>query len=353
MDEHKRAQLALRVWEFKQGEVVSLMVHLGDELGLYRAMAGAGPMHARDLAAATGLVERWVLEWLRCQGAAGIVETADGEQFELSDEGADVLANEASSVWFAAGAFRGSVLHPDVVARLADAFRTGVGLSYDDLGRSAAHGIERMLAPWTRLVLVPQLIPALDGVAERLREGCAVVDVGCGAGVALTALAAAFPSSSFEGFDPSVHAIELATARIADAGLDNVTLHCAGADALPSAPRFDLVLTLDCLHDMARPSEAVAAIRRAITPTGTWLIKEIRSAERWDDNLRNPMLALMYGTSVATCMSSALAEPGGAGLGTLGLPPARLERLCYDAGFTSIVLHDIDDPANLYYEVRP
>jgi 2-polyprenyl-3-methyl-5-hydroxy-6-metoxy-1,4-benzoquinol methylase len=353
VDQDKLALLALRVWEYKQGEVVSLMIHLGDELGLYEAMSGAGPLTAAELAAQTGLVERWVLEWLRCQGAAKLIETVDGETFELSGEAAEVLANEDESVWFAAGAFRGAVLDPDVLPRLADAFRTGRGMSYDDLGPSAAHGIERMLAPWTRLVLVPHLIPRLDGVDKKLSDGARVVDVGCGAGVALAALAVAYPASTFEGYDPSVHAVKIAADRMAEAGLDNVVLHLATAEDLPDGPTFDFVLTLDCLHDMPRPAEAIASIRQAIEPDGTWLIKDIRSSSDWTQSLRNPMLALMFGTSVATCMSSALSEPGGAGLGTLGLPPDRLEAMCLDGGFTRFRIHDIDDPANLYYEVRP
>jgi hypothetical protein len=113
------------------------------------------------------------------------------------------------------------------------------------------------------------------------------------------------------------------------------------------------VLTLDCIHDMPHPQEAITAIRRAIKPDGTWLIKDIRAALTWEENRRNPMLAMMYGTSVATCMSSALSEPGGAGLGTLGFDRQVAERMCRQAGFTQFVIHDFDDPANLYYEVKP
>lgn len=353
MDEDRRAAFALRVWQYKQGEVVSLMVHLGDELGLYAAMDGAGRQTAAQLASRTGLDERWLLEWLRGQGAAGLLETDDGTTFELTDEAAEVLARESESTWFAAGAFRGGVVAHEVLPRLLDAFRTGRGLSYDDLGPSAAHGIERLLAPWTRLVLVPRILPSLDGVTDRLESGARVVDVGCGAGVALVALADAFPNSRFEGFDPSVRAVALARDKVAAAGLTNVVLHEAGAADLPLEPTYELVLTLDCIHDMPRPKEAIDAIRRSIQPDGTWLIKDIRSSPRWRENLRNPMLALMYGTSVATCMSSALSEPGGAGLGTLGFNPVLAEEMCRAAGFSRFVIHDFDDPANLYYEVRP
>ena len=162
-DRDKLAALALEVWRYKQGEVVSLMIHLGDRLGLYRAMSGAAPITAADLATRTGLHQRWLLEWLRSQAAAGLVDTADGEVFELSPEAEAVLADEAGSLWFAAGAFQGGVAAPDVVDRLAEAFRTGVGLSYDDLGPSAAHGVERMLGPWSRLAHVPRVLPASTG----------------------------------------------------------------------------------------------------------------------------------------------------------------------------------------------
>jgi 2-polyprenyl-3-methyl-5-hydroxy-6-metoxy-1,4-benzoquinol methylase len=353
MDAEKLSLLALRVWQYKQGEVVSLMVHLGDRLGLYRAMADAGPLTARQLAERTDLHERWLLEWLRSQGAAGLLDTADGLTFELTEEGAEVLANDDTSLWFAAGAFHGGVAPPDVVDRLAAAFADGRGLSYDDLGPSAAHSVERMLAPWIRLALVPRILPALDGVDHKLSEGARVVDVGCGSGVALLAMAAAYPNSAFEGFDPSVHAIDRARWKVTDSDVANVALHVASASDLGRDPVYDFVLTLDCLHDMPHPDEAIAAIRRAIKPDGTWLIKDIRAGASWADNLRNPMLALLYGTSVTTCMSSALSEPGGAGLGTLGLPTELAERMCRDAGFTHFRVHDFDDPANLYYEVRP
>lgn len=352
-DPDRLAALALRVWTFKQGEVISLMIHLGDRLGLYRAMAGHGPMTAAGLAARTGLQERWLLEWLRSQAAAGLLDTADGATFELSVEAAEVLADEEGSLWFAAGAFQGGVAAPEVVDRLADAFRTGRGLTYDDLGPSAAHGVERMLGPWTRLALVPRILPALDGLAGRLTHGIRVADVGCGSGTALLTMAAAFPNSTFEGFDPSHHAIDRARARLAGTALSNVQLHVAPAADLPAVPTYDFVTTLDCIHDMPKPAEAIASIRAALHDDGTWLIKDIRAGATWTDNQRNPVLAMMYGTSVATCMSSALSEPDGAGLGTLGFHRQLAEAMCREAGFTRFTVHDFDDPANLYYEVRP
>jgi len=329
------------------------MIHLGDRLGLYRAMADAGPLRAEELAERTGLQSRWLLEWLRCQAAAGLVRSEDGETFELPAEAVPVLVEEQTSEWFSAGAFFGNVIPPEATEALVESFRTGMGLTYEQLGPSAAHGLERMLAPWTRQNLVPVILPALEGVVGRLEAGARVVDVGCGGGLALTTMAAAFPRSVFEGWDPSSHAISEARRKCEEMGLANATFRQARAQDLPSEPTWDLVITLDCLHDMARPYEAAAAIRRSIKADGTWLIKEIRSYPRWEQNLKNPLLAMLYGTSVATCMSSGLSEPGGAGLGTLGLNPDRLGDLCRAAGFSSVRVHDLDDPANLYYEVRP
>src|SRR5260370_15726775 len=171
------------------------MTHLGDRRGLYRAMAGQGPTAAADLAAATGLQERWLLEWLRSQAAACLIDTEDGETFKLSPEAATVLADNDGSLFFAAGAFQGGIAPPEVVDRLAGAFRSGIGLSYDDLGPSAAHALERITEPWTRLALVPFILPAMERGVDPLTSGSRVADVGGGSRVALFTLAAALPPS--------------------------------------------------------------------------------------------------------------------------------------------------------------
>ena len=352
IDPEELKLFAFNVWNFKQGEVVSLMIQIGDRLGLYRALDGLGPVTAAELAEKTGLKERWLLEWLKNQAAAKLLEYHDGDRFELTSVGAEVLANEGDSIAFAAGAFTGAT-PPDTVDKLVEAFKTGVGVSYQDMGPCAAHRTERMLGPWTKLSLVPQIIPSLDGVAKKLSDGAEVVDVGCGAGVALLAMAQAYPDSQFHGYDPSGHAIERAKANATNRGLTNVTLHHAGGEALPEEPTYDFVITFDCIHDMTRPDRVIASIRKTIKPDGTWLIKDIRSKPGFKNNLKNPMLAMLYGFSVSACMSAALSEPGGAGLGTLGFNSEVAEKMVREAGFTRFQLHDFDDPSNLYYEVRP
>lgn len=340
------------VWNFKMGEMVSLMIHIGDRLGLYKALDDEGPMTAQDLAAKTGLKERWLLEWLRGQAAARLLNYHDGDRFELSAEGSQVLADEELSLSFAAGAFSGQT-PPETVDKLVDAFRTGIGLSYQDLGPNAAHRTERMLGPWTRQELVPNILPALDGVKDKLNAGAVAADVGCGGGVALMAMAAAFPNSEFHGFDPSQHAIDRCHDKVKELGLGNVRLFVSGGESLPQTPTFDFLITFDCIHDMTRPGDVIASIRQAMKPDGTWLIKDIRSQPEFRDNMKNPLLAMFYGFSVSACMSSALSEPDGAGLGTLGFNPEVAERMTRDAGFNRFQMHDFEDPSNLYYEVRP
>ncbi len=343
---------SFQVWSYKQGEAVSFLIHLGTRLGLFRQLRDSGAVSPAELAEYTGLHERWVLEWLRAMGAARLLVWHEDGRFELSSAGAAVLVDEDDSLFYAAGAF-GAPMDPTLVDDLADAFRTGRGYPYDRQGPAGVHRTERMLGPWTRLALVPRILPSLEGVVEKLERGARVADVGCGAGVAVLAIARAFPASDVHGFDLSSNAVERARQLSAQNGVTNVTIHHVGATDLPDEPSFDLVLTLDCLHDMTRPDESIAAIRRAIKDDGTWLIKDIRAAPEARDNLANPMAALMYGFSITSCMSSALSEPGGAGLGTLGLHPGLLEELTRAAGFGTFVMHDFDEPANFYYEVRP
>ncbi len=340
---------ALTTWGYKQGEMVALMIHLGTRLGLYEALDGAGPVTSGDLAAATGLHERWLREWLRGQAAAQLLASEDGETFLLEPEAATVLARRDTPN-YAAGVFR-SLRDPAVADALVESFQNGIGLTYDDQGEGSEQHVEAMLAPMARALLVPVVIPLLDGVAEKLSAGATVVDVGCGTGLALELLADTFPASTFAGYDVSERAIAVARKRFA--GSENVAIHLAGGEDLPATGDVDLVMTLDCLHDMPRPDLAMAAIRGAIAPDGTWLVKEIRSSNEWGKNLRNPVLAMMYATSVATCMASAMSTPDGLGLGTLGLDPVTLEGMTSQAGFTHFVQHAVDDPTNLYYEIRP
>ena len=334
------------------GAVTAGMVHLGDRLGLYRALA-EGPATSVELAARSGLDERWVREWLRQQGAAGLLEWDADERFSLSPEAEATLANESHPA-FGAGLFSELPQTMSLLERLPESFRTGLGLDYDALGPEGARGVERGFAPWYRGLLVPVAIPQLPGMGERLTAGARVADVGCGGGVALIELARAFPASRFHGYEISRHALARAEENRAQAGLGNVEFHHVDEEPLPDDERFDLVLTFDCLHDMTHPEAIMAAIRKAIRPDGVWLIADIKAHPSYAENVeRNPMAPLLYGMSVLTCMSSALSAPGGAGLGALGLHAGLAEKLAREAGFTSFEAIELPHPVNAFYRVQP
>ena len=352
VDDRKLRSLSFKIWSYKQGEMVALMIHLGDRLGIYKAMSGEGLLSAEQLAEKTGYKERWLLEWLRGQAAAKILDYHKPDLFELTQEGALLLATEDTGTHFAAGAFTGGV-PPETIDSLAEAFTTGIGLSYEQLGSNAAHRTERMLAPWVREALVPQIIPALEGVKEKLENGAVVADVGCGGGLTLTTMAATFPNAEFHGFDPNSHAIANLNERCKELGLTNVKGFVAGGESLPVAPTYDFMLSFDCIHDMTRPMDVIRAVRGSLKAEGTWLIKDIRSHADFEKNMENPLLAMFYGFSISACMSSALSEPGGAGLGTLGFNPQVAREMTSEAGFTRFTEHDFGEAANLYYEVRP
>lgn len=335
------------------GAMTSAMICLGDRLGLYRIMAGAGPLTSAQLAEKTGLSERWLREWLYQQGAAGVLQHSDGDRFELPPEGAAVLAAELHPA-FGGGFFGGLPAQMAMVDQLPEAFRSGLGLPYDAHGEEGARGIERGLAPWFKALLVPMVIPRLEGLEAQLREGIAVADVGCGAGVALIELAKAFPASEFHGYEISAHALDRAIENRTAAGIENVHFHHVNEEPMPQDGRFRFMTTFDCLHDMTHPDQIMGQIRKALHDEGSWLIADIKALPSYEENVeKNPMAQMMYGTSIITCMSSALSEPDGMGLGTLGLHPGLAREMAEAAGFSRFDSIDMKHPVNAFYWVRP
>ena len=238
---------------------------------------------------------------------------------------------------------------------LPEASAPGLGYDYDSHGPEGAAGIERSFEPWNRNYLLPVVLPALDGVVERLEAGGTVADVGCGAGVAVCLIAQAFPASEVHGYDISHLALERAERRRVELGLPNAHFHDARAGAAArrrlGRPRHDV--RLHPRHDPpagddgGHPRRARATTARGCSSTSRPATPSRRTSAK------NPMAALMYGMSVLSCMSSALSEPGGAGLGTLGLPESKARAMAQAAGFTRFRRLDIDHPINAFYEVRP
>jgi len=352
-DPEKLKDYAKLVFGALGGAMTSAMIYLGDRLGLYRTLAGSPPVTSAELAKKTGLSERWLREWLHAQGAAGVLVHHGEGRFGLSTEGEAVLANEKHPA-FGAGFFSQLPQLVGVAERLPEAFQTGIGLPYDAFGPEGARGVERGLAPWFRALLVPFVLPRVGDVAQRLRAGAVAADVGCGGGVALLEMAKAFPRSEFHGYDISQHALARAEENRAQAGVSNASFHDAARDPLPADARFAFVTTFDCLHDMTDPASVMRRIRGALAPDGTWLIADIKAHPSYQENVeKNPMAAMMYGTSVISCMSSALSEPGGLGLGTLGLHPDLAREMTREAGFTRFEPLDLGHPVNAFYVVKP
>lgn len=358
-------QYARHLFGTLDGAVTAVMVHLGDRLGLYRAMAETsveGPMTSVALAAATGLQERWLREWLHNQAAAGLIEwsangstdSSGGEwpRFWLSPAAVAFTANPAHPA-FGMGHFHHLPRELALVNRLPEAFATGLGFDYDAGGAEGAEGMERAFEPWFGAFLVPSVLPLLDGVVEKLHTGALAADVGCGAGSAVLLLARSFPASTFIGYDISAHALARARQRAAEEGVANVDFVDPRQEPLPADGSLAFVSTFDCIHDMAHPEDAAAAIRAALAPDGSWLLVDIKAGEGFVENVtRNPMASLMYGLSLLTCLPSALSEPGGAGLGTLGLSESVARRLTADAGFSRFRCLEVDHPVNAFYDVR-
>lgn len=305
------------------------LVVIGDRLGLYRAMAGAGLLTAADLAARTGTVERYVREWLVAQAAGGYVEYDPAtDRFLLPDEQASVLAGDEGPVSLP-GAFGLAAGLVDMIPRVTEAFRGG-GVPYAEYPPAVFEGIERFSQPVYERSLFADWIPALPGVPARLAAGGAVADVGCGRGATTLILARGFPAARVTGFDLHEPSVLHARRAAAVAGLaDRVRFEMASATDFPGAP-YDLVTTFDCLHDMADPVAAARHMRAALAPDGAWLIVEPGAADGVDGNL-TPLGRVLASLSTLHCLPVSLAD-GGAGLGGLA-GESKLREVVLAGGF--------------------
>jgi 2-polyprenyl-3-methyl-5-hydroxy-6-metoxy-1,4-benzoquinol methylase len=349
IDEAKLGSFMERVFGDAAGMMASTLATLGDRLGLFRALADAGPMTSQELAATAAVNERYAREWLRGMYAAGYVELEhDSGRYALPPEHAQVLAAEGGPA-FLGGAFQLSFGYLHTIDRLTEAFRSGGGVPQSAYPAETWEGMARFSRSFYDNQLVQQWVPAVNGLEQRLTDGVSWADVGCGSGLALIRLAQAFPDSTFVGYDSFEGQIHLARQQAADAAVsDRVTFELRDAAAgLPD--RFDVISTFDVVHDAVDPVALVAAIRSALKPDGTYLMLEMNSADDPDQNV-GPLATLLYGVSIVYCMTTSLAH-GGAGLGTCGLPPARVQELCEQAGFAAVEMLDLQDPFNSLYVV--
>jgi SAM-dependent methyltransferase len=330
--------------------ISGLLLHIGDRLGLYKAMAGAGPITSSALAQRTGTTERYVREWLGNQAAGGyVVYDPAGGTYELPVEQAMVVADEDSPV-FLAGAFEAIASCYADHDVLVEAFRTGAGVGWHEHDERLFSGVVRLFRPGYAAHLVQEWLPALDGVVEKLRAGASVADAGCGLGASTVIMAQAFERSTFAGFDIHEPSIEAARTAAAQAGVSRrAKFAVAQAKDLPGEG-YDLVCLFDALHDMGDPVGAARHIRQALAPDGTLLLVEPNAGDALEHNL-NPIGRTYYGLSTVICTPASLAQDVGLGMGAQA-GEQRLAGVLREAGFTH-VRRAAETPFNIILEARP
>jgi SAM-dependent methyltransferase len=325
------------------------LVALGDRLGLYRAMAEAGPVTAAELAARTGCAERYLREWLAAQAASGYAAyDPDGERFWLTPEQVVTLADEDSPAFVAGGSLVVTAA-ASIVGRLEDAFRTGEGVGWHEHHPMLFVGTERFFKPAYVGNLLSAWLPALDDVEDKLRAGGRVADVGCGFGASTILLGSGFPEADITGFDYHAPSIEAARQRAAEAGVGSVRFDVATSSDFPGSG-YDLIAFFDCFHDLGDPPAAARHARSALADDGTLLLVEPLAGDRLEDNL-TPLGRAFYSASTLVCTPASLAQEGRVALGAQA-GESRLRAILQEAGFTR-VRRVSETPPNLVLEARP
>lgn len=350
VDTDKLMQFVFRAVDEVGATLNTALVVMGDKLGWYRAMAGAGPLTPAELASRTDTSERYVREWLNAQAAGGFV-TYDGTsgRYTLPPEQAMALTDESSPAYLP-GFFQlalGSVLDSP---RITASTRSGEHVGWHDHAHDVLEGCERFFRPGYHAHLVTEWLPALDGVVAKLQRGGRVADIGCGHGASTILMAQAFPTSTFAGFDYDAGSIATAQERAAQAGVgDRVSFTTAPAAAYPTGD-YDLVTTFDALHDMGDPIGAARHVRQTLAPDGTWMIVEPFAGDRVEDNL-NPVGRAYFGFSTLLCTPSSLAQDVGLALGAQA-GEVRIREVVTSGGFSSF-RRVAETPFNIVYEARP
>lgn len=325
----------------------SMLVHLGDRLGIWGALASLGSTTSERLAERTGLAERYLREWLSAQAAAGyLVYEPAGRTFTLPAEHAAVLADDSSPAALIGGFDLTAAIWAGV-DRLAHAFATGEGIGWHEQDPRLFTACERFFRPLYAGSLVGTWLPAVDGLVERLQQGMRVLDVGCGLGTPTLMMAEAFPASTFVGVDYHDESVRRASYAAELAGRDNVSFEQAGATDFGGT--YDLVCYFDALHDLGDPVGALRHARSHLAQGGLVLAVEPGAADGLEGNL-HPLGVSWYAGSTALCVAGSLSQEGTAALGAQA-GAARLLQVLDEAGF-SLARQVVQTPFNLVLEAR-
>ena len=323
--------------------------YIGDRLGIFKALASAGSVTSAELAARTGLNERYVREWLGAMTAAKYISYDPATmRYTMTPEHAMILADEKSP-FFMGGFMQMIVPEVALAPKLIDSFRTGKGLPQSEYPPEVFEAIERGSAPMYQHHLIRKWMPAMPDAVARLNAGGTALDVGCGSGRAVIALATAYPKARVHGYDAHPGSVERARANATAAGVgERVTFDVVDCTKLP-AGQFDFITTFDVIHDSVDPIGLLKSIRKALKPDGTYLMLEMNCSPKLEENA-NPVGRFLYAVSTLYCMTTSLAHDG-AGIGAaMGEPKAR--ELASQAGFQQFRRLPIDDPFSMLYELR-
>lgn len=325
-----------------------VMTSIGHKLGLYAAMAKAGPLTPRTLAAKAGLAERYVREWLNNQTAGGYVEydPTDGT-YLLPDAHIPVLVDADSPVFLVPALEVAASLWLDE-HKFLEAFTSGKGIAWGDHHHRLFCGTESLFRPGYKAFLTTW-IAAMPGMDAKLGQGAVVADVGCGHGASTIVLAQHYPNSRFVGLDSHAKSITAARARAREAGLgSNIEFHTVDARSYDCG-KFDLICFMDCLHDMGDPVGAARHAANALNTDGRLLLVEPAAGDAVEQNI-NPVSRLYYAASTAVCTPCSLSQDVGLALGAQA-GQRRLSEVLGEAGF-SRVQRVAETPFNLVLEAR-
>jgi SAM-dependent methyltransferase len=342
LDRKKAAGLARQVGVDFGGALTAALAYIGDQLGIFKVMSNGTAFTTGQLAERTGLNERYLREWTATMAAAGYLDYSPLDAtFRMNPEQAAVLTNE-DTTYFTAGAFQYAVACYRQIPKLIEAFRNGGGVPFSDFGPEIVEAIERLFHVGYETWVAREWIPAVPDIYKRLLAGGEAAEVGCGAGQCLIPVAEAFPNSRFFGYDVDRTSVERARNKAVSAGIaGRIAFEQIAAERVPFSDHFDLVMAFNCIHDMAHPRAALAAIQRMLKPDSAFLWSEADVGARLEDNL-GPVGRKLYGASTMHCMTVSLAQ-GGEGLGSA--ISAELARdLATEAGFASLERLPIKNP---------
>ncbi|WP_084965773.1 class I SAM-dependent methyltransferase [Thermoactinospora rubra] len=349
LDEAKVEQFAGRLFDAFTGGAITLMIDVGHRTGLFEA-AARGPATSAELAERAGLQERYVREWLSALATAHVFAyDPESATFTLPAEHAVCLTGPGAANLAPVSAV--IPLLGEHLDEVATAFREGGGVPYERFRPRFTSVMDQLSRGLFDTQLVDGILPLTGELPERLAAGIRAADIGCGTGHAVNVLAAAFPDSTFVGYDISPEAIERARAEARDAGLANARFEVRDVAELGVEREYEAVFAFDAIHDLADPASALRNVWRALTGDGVFVMMDIKASSRLEDNIGSPTAPLLYTMSTLHCMTVSLARDG-AGLGTCwGEQLAR--RMLADAGFQVLSVGDVpDDPLDVVYLCR-